>query len=367
MHNGLHLNNLEKSYSGLPALSGLSLDIKPGEIIAITGPSGAGKTTSCRLVTGLETPDNGTITLGGRVLETVAPQARGIAMMFESYALYPQMTVEENVAFPLRAPRVEQKYSQSDIDRRLNDVFELCELSQLRKRKPHELSGGQKQRVALCRTLVQDPSLYIFDEPISHLDAKLRHKLRGDLRHRLTGLDTPALWCTPDGVEGLSVADRVAVLLEGELRQFDTPDAIFAAPADIQVARLIGDPAMNLLQGRLVARKDRLTFKNDMIELPLPAKTEKRLQTGKMQSEIVLGVRATEIEIARSERATAGEGEVYTLEPFGKYSILTVKLGADTIKAKMFSHPALESGEKIPVRFQAEDFSIFDAKTGKAV
>jgi multiple sugar transport system ATP-binding protein len=367
MHNGLHVINLEKSFAGVAALANLSLDARPGEVIAITGPSGAGKTTTCRMIAGLEKPDDGAIKLGGRSIDKLAPQARQIAMMFESYALYPQMSVEENVAFPLRAPTREPAYTQAEIARRLNDVFELCELSALRQRKPYELSGGQKQRVALCRALVQEAALYVFDEPISHLDAKLRHKLRGLLRHRLTNLETPAIWCTPDGVEALCVADRVAVLFNGQLKQFDTPDVIFNRPADIQVARLVGDPAMNLLPGRIVTRNNKTIFINGVVELPLPVKTRSRLERTKRLSEIVLGVRATDIELAGNKQAAVGQAEVYTLEPFGKYSILTAKLGADMIKAKIFSHPNLSSGAKVPISFKVQDFAIFNASTGQAI
>jgi multiple sugar transport system ATP-binding protein len=211
----LKLRSLEKRYGDAVALEAFDLDVAPGEIVALTGPSGAGKTTTCRLISGIEAPDAGEIWLGTRRLDEMSPQGRHISYMFESYALYPQLSVRDNIAFPLRAPGHRMRYDERTIAARVGEVLELVEMADLGQRMPAELSGGQKQRVALCRALVQDPTAYLLDEPISHLDAKLRHKLRGAIRRRLRHSGVPTLWCTPDGLEALSVADRVAVLAGG--------------------------------------------------------------------------------------------------------------------------------------------------------
>lgn len=366
-HAGLHVDGVSKTFRKTQALRDVTLDAAPGEIVAVTGPSGAGKTTLARMIAGLSTPDGGAISLGGRVVDALAPQARNVAMMFESYALYPQMTVRENVAFPLSAPGREGALTAEEITARIDELFELTELAPLAGRMPNELSGGQKQRVALCRTLVQSPSMFVFDEPISHLDAKLRHALRGALRQRLKARDVPSLWCTPDGIEALSVADRVAVLIAGELRQFATPDMVFSNPGHVQVARLIGDPAMNLLTGALRSKQDALYFEHDAMRLRLPAKTRARLTRAKAGPHVVLGIRASDISIAARKGSDGGAGEIYTIEPFGKYSIVTVILGADRIKAKMPGSINRRIQDKVALKFDSKEFSVFDAQTGYAI
>ena len=367
MNSGLEIKTVNKSFAEIRAVRGLSLDVGPGEIIALTGPSGAGKTTTCRLVAGLEKPDTGTVHINGRNIANLTPQMRDVSMMFESYALYPLMSVAENIAFALHAPARKGRYRESDIEKRVEDVLDLTELSSFRDRMPHELSGGQKQRVALCRALAQSPSTYLLDEPIAHLDAKLRHKLRGELRRRLTSSGVPTVWCTPDAMEALSVADRVAVLTEGRLRQLDTLEAIFSRPRHIDVARLIGDPAINLLSGSLRRADGSLAFVNDVITLQLPDKTRQRLESSDVDGKVVLGVRPTDIEIAENGAERAVIGEVYTLEPFGKYAILAMRLGTDIVKAKIFRPLQANTGDIVSIRFREVDYVVFDAATGEAI
>ena len=266
----LRLISIAKRYGDVVALEALDLDVGPGEIVALTGPSGAGKTTTCRLISGIEAPDAGEIRLGARRLDELSAQDRHVSYMFESYALYPQLSVRDNVAFPLRAPGRRMRHDERAIAARVDEVLELVEMAALAERMPAELSGGQKQRVALCRALVQDPSAFLLDEPISHLDAKLRHKLRGAIRRRLRQTGVPTLWCSPDGLEALSVADRVAVLIGGRLEQVDTPTRVYLAPASVRVARLLGDPPTNLLEGELGRAQDRLVFRCDGLSIELP-------------------------------------------------------------------------------------------------
>ena len=364
----LKLRSVEKRYGEAVALEALDLDIAPGEILALTGPSGTGKTTTCRLISGIETPDQGEIWLGTRRLDGLSPQARRVSYMFESYALYPQLSVRDNIAFPLRAPGARVRYDERAIAARVNEVLELVEMADLAQRMPAALSGGQKQRVALCRALVQDPTAYLLDEPIAHLDAKLRHKLRGAIRRRLGQSGVPTLWCSPDGLEALSVADRVAVLVGGRVEQIDVPVRVYLTPASVKVARLLGDPPTNLLEGELREESDQLVFHCNGLSIDLPDAVARRVETGARSRTVVLGVRPTELSVVPASGVPDGAAaQIYTVEPFGKYTITTVQLGGSLIKSKSFDQAPLRPGDPVRVRFQSSSFLLFDLETGKAL
>jgi ABC-type sugar transport system ATPase subunit len=364
----LKLRSVEKRYGDAAALEALDLDVAPGEILGLTGPSGAGKTTTCRLISGIEAPDAGGIWLGTRRLDVLSPQERHVSYMFESYALYPQLSVRDNIAFPLRAPGHKMRYDERTIAVRVSEVLELVEMADLAQRMPAELSGGQKQRVALCRALIQDPSAYLLDEPISHLDAKLRHKLRGAIRRRLRQTGVPTLWCSPDGLEALSVADRVAVLFGGRIEQVDTPTRVYLAPASVKVARLLGDPPTNLLEGELGRQSDQLVFRCNGLSIDLPDALARRLETVVSSPKVVLGVRPTGLTVApASSVADGAAAEIYTFEPFGKYTVTTVQLGGSLLKSKSFDQTPLRPGDAVRVGFQSSSFLLFDLETGKAL
>jgi multiple sugar transport system ATP-binding protein len=363
----LKLRSVEKRYGDAVALEALDLDIAPGEILALTGPSGAGKTTTCRLISGIEAPDEGEIWLGTRRLDGLAPQERHVSYMFESYALYPQLSVRDNIAFPLRAPGHRTRYNERTIASRVDDVLELVEMADLAERMPAALSGGQKQRVALCRALVQDPTVYLLDEPIAHLDAKLRHKLRGAIRRRLRQRGVPTLWCSPDGLEALSVADRVAVLIGGRVEQVDVPMRIYLAPANVKVARLLGDPPTNLLAGELRRQSDKLVFRCNGLAVDLPEAVARGVEPVLNSRKVVLGVRPTELTVAPASAADGAAAEIYTFEPFGKYAITTVQFGDSLIKSKTFDQTPFRPGDPVRVRFQSSSLLLFDLETGKAL
>jgi ABC-type sugar transport system ATPase subunit len=363
----LRLISVEKRYGDVAALEALDLDVGPGEIVTLTGPSGAGKTTTCRLISGIEAPHAGEIRLGARRLDTLSAQERHVSYMFESYALYPQLSVRDNIAFPLRAPGRRMRHDERAIAVRVSELLELVEMTELAGRMPAELSGGQKQRVALCRALVQDPNAFLLDEPISHLDAKLRHKLRGAIRRRLRQTGVPTLWCSPDGLEALSVADRVAVLIGGRLEQVDTPPRVYLAPASVRVARLLGDPPTNLLEGELDRAQDRLVFRCDGLSIELPDAVARRCETIASAREVVLGIRPTELTVVPASAADGATAEIYAFEPFGKYAIATVQLGASLLKAKSFDQVPLRPGDPVRIRFARSSFLLFDRETGKAL
>jgi ABC-type sugar transport system ATPase subunit len=351
---------VSKTFGATPALDDVSFTVAPGEILAVTGPSGSGKTTLCRVVSGLEESDAGTVALGGQDVTRMPSGQRRVAFVFESYALYPQLSVFDNVASPLRGPNASR--SSRPVHEAINPVLELLEIPHLASRYPSELSGGQKQRVALARALVQRPSLFLLDEPIAHLDAKLRHKLRHEIRHMLKERSSPTIWTTPDGLEALSVADRVAVIQGGRLEQVGTPEEVWLAPASLRVARLIGDPPMNLIAGRLSGGVG-----DPLFECPSFAMRVHAPRLAHNIADVVLGVRPDRIELHPPSANATLAGEIYSHEPFGKYAVVSVRHGHGLIKIKTSSFDPLPIGAPIGVTIDPTGISIFDAQTERLV
>jgi multiple sugar transport system ATP-binding protein len=359
----LELHGLRKTFGGTRALDGVTLDVGPGEILGVTGPSGAGKSTLCRLVAGLDVPSDGDVVMDGARVTAVPAERRRVAFMFESYALYPQLTVFDNVAFPLRAPGAPRR-TAADVAARVRELLRFVELDGLEGRRPGELSGGQKQRVALCRALVQEPRAWLLDEPISHLDAKLRHVLRGALRRRLIGTDTPTIWASPDAAEALAVGDRVAVLVQGRVLQVAPPADVYRHPATVEVARLVGDPPMNLLAGAITEEAGRLRFRHAAFGVPVPRELAARLPHGTGGDRVVLGLRPYQIGV--DDGPGAVRGDVWVWEPLGKYGILTVRLGADLVKVKIANTRRWVPGDTVSLDLSAIEPVLFDGATGVA-
>ena len=360
----LELRRVQQRFGDTLALDDISLTVGPGEIVGVTGPSGAGKSTLCRVVSGLETPTAGVVLVDGRGVGGVPPERRGVAFMFESYALYPRLTVFDNVAFPLRAPGM-PRLPRPALAERVGELLRLVELDGLERRLPAELSGGQRQRVALCRALVQEPRAYLLDEPISHLDAKLRHMLRGAIRRRLVRTEAPTIWTSPDALDVLAVADRVAVLVGGRLEQVGTPGEIFAQPRTVEVARLVGDPPMNLLSGSLVESGGEIRFSHAAFSVALPAAVGARGRAARLQAGAVLGVRASDIAVV-PDTAGAVRGSVWVWEPLGKHGVLSVRLGPDVIKVKVPKAARFEAGADVALELNGEP-ALFDGATGAAL
>jgi len=364
----LDISELTHRYGDTIALDAVTFSAEPNEIVAITGPSGAGKSTICRLISGLIKPEHGRISLNNTDITRAPPQVRDVAYMFESYALYPHFSVCDNIASPLRSPRQKAKYDATRIDQETAEVLSLMEMEEYGHRLPNELSGGQKQRVALCRTLVQDPKLFLLDEPISHLDAKLRHKLRGAIRRLLTTSDVPAIWCTPDALEALSVGDKIIVLADGQIQQQGTPEEIYLNPANTTVARLVGDPAMNILSGSFDDNGSVIRFRHQAGGIELNKSQTARVRKTTNGHDYLLGVRPNDIDLSQPGDKTNGpSGEIYTVEPFGKYSIVTVKISQEFLKIKTKKRVKFDVGEIVNLEFKATDHIIFEAGTGKAL
>ncbi len=374
---GLAVRGVSKRFHA-QVLADVDIDVAPGELLALTGPSGAGKTTLCRILAGLERADAGSLSLEGKDLAAVPAGARRVAFMFESYALYPHLTARQNVLSPLQAPNAQAGKSvrpdSAASARLVDEVLELLEISHLGERLPAALSGGQKQRVALARTLVQTPALFLLDEPISHLDAKLRHKLRGEIRRRLSSQAAPAIWTTPDGMEALSVGDNVAVIDGERIEQVGTPEEIWLRPASVRVARLLGDPPMNLVSGTLESEGGTLFFVRRGLRLALPEPLV-RAAAEAGTAGATLGVRPDGLKLAAVDAPGAMAVEIYSNEPFGKHAVVTIDLGGLLVKVKTTMASAAAVGEGIgngigrPVGlvFPADGAILFDGATGRAL
>ena len=285
----INIKNLSKSYGNNVVLNGISLDINSGEFLVLVGPSGCGKSTTLRLLAGLETIGGGEILIDNVRVNDIDPSKRDIAMVFQNYALYPQMTVRENMAFGLKI----RKYSTKEIDKRVFDASEILKINNLLDRKPKELSGGQRQRVALGRAIVRKPKVFLFDEPLSNLDAKLRQEMRIEIKKLHSILDATMIYVTHDQVEAMTMGDRIVVMNEGHIEQIDTPECMYKNPKNIFTSSFIGTPQINLFDGELSRDGERWWFTSNQIRLIVPKSHYQvsRLKKGK----VVFGIRAEDI------------------------------------------------------------------------
>lgn len=342
----IELRKLTKSFGAYTALGGLDLTIGDGEFLVLLGPSGCGKSTTMRIVAGLEEPTSGEILIGGRRVNDMPARDRDLAMVFQNYALYPHMTVGENIGYPLKIRKLERTKREELV----RDAAQKVDMLHLLTRRPAELSGGQRQRVALARAIVRKPQVFLMDEPLSNLDAKLRTVMRAELKNLQRDLNVTTIYVTHDQVEAMTLADRIVVLNKAVIQQIGTPAEIYARPANTFVAAFIGSPPMNLLSGQV---------KGGWFE-----SEGGRFALGQVEGDTVLGVRPEHIRVA-AQGSGHFAGHVFSSELLGDCTILTVKAGGALIAAKLAPEDGRAIGSPVELAFEAERMHVFDAKTGE--
>jgi multiple sugar transport system ATP-binding protein len=357
---GVTLKGVQKRFDGTVVIRDLDLEVKEHEFMVLVGPSGCGKTTVLRMIAGLEEISGGTIAIGDRVVNDLAPKDRDIAMVFQNYALYPHMTVRQNLEFGLkirRAPR-------SEIDRLVNHAAKLLGIDHLLERKPRALSGGQRQRVALGRAIVRQPAVFLFDEPLSNLDARQRVQMRAEIAKLQQRLQTTTIYVTHDQVEAMTMGQRVAVLKDGELKQVGTPMELYNRPATVFVAGFIGTPPMNLL---VVAITDGgATLAAPTFNIPVPARL-RAVTNAHLGRRLVVGVRPENILAAKREgsgETAAVKAEVEIAEHLGSEVIVHTRVGDDLLVARLESIRHLAPGEKVDLVVELDTLHLFDFETG---
>jgi len=369
----VRLEGIKKKYGQTEALRGVSLRCKEGEFFCLFGPSGAGKTSTLKIIAGIEKATDGNVFIGERLVNEVRPQDREVAMMFENYALYPHLTVFENLAAPLRSPAVKGQYSGKEIQKRVNEVAEMLGISHLLSRYPRQLSGGQKQRVALGRVLVRRVPVFLLDEPISHLDAKLRHEMRVELKRIHKEVGTTFFYATPDQLEAMSMAETVAVIHQGIIQQIGTPEELYNHPANEFVAGFIGEPPMNFFDGELEEEHNEFIVKlSEVAKIKIPDKFAYRLKKALKQRKVRLGIRPTDVAIVKDETMVQGSddflrGEVYVCEPLGRYTVATIKVGKTFLKVKMEGYFKIQEGDKVDLLVNRNKLYFFDPQSKCAI
>jgi multiple sugar transport system ATP-binding protein len=362
------LRKISKFYNGIGAVRDLSIDISDGEFLAILGPPGAGKTSTLKMIAGVEEISSGELLFDGMVINNVSPNKRDIAMVFESYALYPHMTAFENIAYPLNEIRRKQGYSRKQIEEKVMEIARLLQFSEHLQRKPAHLSGGQKQRVALGRALVREPQVILFDEPIAHLDARLRHQLRGELKRIHRNRKTTTVYATPDYLEAIALADRVAVLFEGNLHQIGSPTEILLTPATADVAQFVGDPPMNILTSKIISKEGHPYFLWEDYEFKVPDHFHKKMESGLFNEGILVGIKPSDIAIhQRDGIPNAIRTNLYTIERLHRKSILSLERNGVIVKVNTTSDYNAKVGSPIWIEFPTDQLYIFDPRTSMAL
>lgn len=362
------IKNLTKTYGKTVAIKDLTLEIKEKEFFILLGPSGCGKSTALLCLAGLLRPDSGEIWLGDELVTSVKrdihvpPQYRGIAMVFQDYALYPHMTVFQNIAFPLEVRGKDRR----EIEMRVKATTELLGISDLLGRKPKQLSGGQKQRVALGRAIIRAPKLFLMDEPLANLDAKLRVRMRAELKKLHQRLGTTTVYVTHDQVEAMSMGDRIAILKDGILQQIDTPKDVYDSPRNIFVAGFIGSPPMNMLEGTLTKKNEKILIDLGTSTFELPKWVKELLKDTKSLN-VVLGTRPEHITITRKPQRNAIEAEVSFVELIGRELHVHFKVGEKSVVVLTDPTERLVIGQKVWLIINEEKIHIFDKKTEEAL
>lgn len=347
----------------LEAVKGLNLECHDGEFMALLGPSGCGKTSTLRMIAGLEHISSGTIQIGGRVVNGLHPSERDIAMVFESYALYEHLTVFENLAFPLRV----RDLKKQDIERRIKRAADTLDISGLLTRMPAHLSDGQKQRVSLGRAIVREPAAFLMDEPISHLDAMLRSRMRREIQHFQKELRTTTVYVTHDQLEATAMADRIAVMNMGELQQVGTPSEIFESPANTFVANFVGEPAMNFLDVKVGSCDGMLELRAEPFVFAMSSPSLARTIRQADLLELTLGIRPMHIKADKERGVDAFPASVYVVEPLDEFNIVTTQVGNHRMLVETDPGFRPQMDEVLWLRFPEDKLQLFNPKTGRRI
>ena len=368
----IELRNITKRFGDVIAVDDLSLEIQDREFLVFLGPSGCGKTTTLRSIAGLEQPETGDILIDGIRTNHLPPADRDVAFVFQFYALYPHLTVLDNIAFPLKAV----KLGQSEVRRRVREVAHLLQIDTLLDRKPTHLSGGEMQRVALGRAMVRRPKAFLMDEPMANLDAKLRVDMRSELKRLQYELGTTTIFVTHDQVDAMSMADRIAIMHIGILQQIGSPQEVYNKPQSLFVAGFMGSPSMNLIRGTIQSAGSRTLMRLNHTDFSWELSDEQVANLGSElpDNELVFGIRPEHIVVSKESVEGRIKAVVHLVELLGSVNIIDIFLGEDSettnlITLRVRTHPAfhVEAGQPIWLEFDAEHVHFFNPKTGRAI
>jgi multiple sugar transport system ATP-binding protein len=358
------LKGINKFFDSVHAVKDVNLQIRDKEFVVFVGPSGCGKTTTLRMIAGLEAISSGDISIDGNVINALAPMDRDIAMVFQNYALYPHMSVYDNMAFGLKM----RKFERPEIEKRVRDAADILGIGELLKRKPRQLSGGQRQRVALGRAIVRHPRVFLFDEPLSNLDAKLRVQMRVELKKLHLRLGTTAIYVTHDQVEAMTLGDRVVVMKDGVVQQVGEPLELYNQPANKFVAGFIGSPAMNFAAVTVTEADGSLIAENSGLRIKLPDEIAQRLR-GHIGREIILGVRPEDLTVAGSADLDhpCFDAVIEVVEQLGSEILLDMKVGESIMVASVEPTARVRVADKLRVAMRRSRLHVFDAQTEAAI
>lgn len=362
------LKDVTKRYGNVTAVDGINLEIKDKEFIVLVGPSGCGKSTTLRMVAGLEEISGGTIAIGDTVVNDIPPKDRDIAMVFQNYALYPHMDVYNNMAFGLKL----RKFPKAEIDRRVKDAAKLLGIENLLERKPKALSGGQRQRVAVGRAIVREPKVFLMDEPLSNLDAKLRVQMRAELSKLHNRLQTTVIYVTHDQTEAMTMGDRIVVMKDGIIQQCGAPLEIYNNPNNIFVAGFIGSPAMNFLDVKLTKAGTDYFLETKEFKLPIPKTRASIIKTldSYVDKEVVLGIRPEDIEDANLQKDVDGaeiNAKVDVTEPMGAEVYVYFSAGDNVFIARLDVATSAKDGSMLKVAMNMAKIHLFDKQTEQVI
>ena len=353
----VELHNIHKAYGALTVIHDISLSIEDGEFIALVGPSGCGKSTLLRMIAGLEEITDGDVSIGGQVVNAMTPRERNIAMVFQSYALYPHMTVAENMGFNLKL----SGETKQVIEQRVNEAARMLDLTKLLDRKPAQLSGGQRQRVAMGRAIVRNPAVFLFDEPLSNLDAKLRVQMRSEIKALHQKVQTTSIYVTHDQIEAMTLADRIVVLNQGKIEQQGTPIELYRKPANLFVAGFIGSPAMNFLDG-VVEGVDGTPAVRLKDSTPIRIAGERKVKVGQS---VKVGLRPEHLSLASAGSPLTGQ--TLLVEPTGAQTHVLFDLAGEQVTAVVDGEAPVRYGQPLNVSVSPEQVYVFDAASGLAL